>query len=423
VSDVLVFGGGMAGAVAALKARERGANVMVVRRALGATALSSGAVDVAPEPGALPGELIAQHVDPLEAAREVARRSPHHPYAVLADKLSRLSEALRFTAERLPELLSPPSARNMLLPTPLGTVKPAALAQRSMVADLTAMPEKVAVVDFVNIPGFDAQMVARGLEAAARNIGRPLSTQVLRSELFQHLEDALRLPHELATRLDEEAALESLAAELKRLLPADVRVVLFPPVLGRRSSDVFTRLSGRVGAECLEVLSGPPSVPGLRLQDALDAALERAGVRRWTADVDGTRAKENLFDIGMGQALTASAVVLATGKYIGGGIARRGGRFVETLLGVPVFSGSRRLTDEYVGALLDRTMDGDHAVYRAGVRIDASLRPLDESGAPAFPHVYAAGSVIQGYDAAADKTGLGVAIFTGFLAGEAAAAT
>jgi anaerobic glycerol-3-phosphate dehydrogenase len=37
--------------------------------------------------------------------------------------------------------------------------------------------------------------------------------------------------------------------------------------------------------------------------------------------------------------------------------------------------------------------------------------------------MYAAGSVIGGYDPAADKTGLGVATFTGFLAGESAAKT
>jgi len=36
------------------------------------------------------------------------------------------------------------------------------------------------------------------------------------------------------------------------------------------------------------------------------------------------------------------------------------------------------------------------------------------------PQLFAAGSVISGYDPAADKTGLGVAIFTGYLAGEAA---
>jgi glycerol-3-phosphate dehydrogenase subunit B len=86
-----------------------------------------------------------------------------------------------------------------------------------------------------------------------------------------------------------------------------------------------------------------------------------------------------------------------------------------------VYSGARRLGEEYVGGLLDSVSDGDHAAFRAGVRIDASLRPLDENGEPAYRHIYAAGSVIQGYDAAADKTGLGVAIFTGYLAGEAAA--
>ncbi|HEX9050500.1 MAG TPA: FAD-binding protein, partial [Anaeromyxobacter sp.] len=47
-ADVLVIGGGMAGTIAALAARAAGARVVVVRRAPGATALSSGAVSVAP---------------------------------------------------------------------------------------------------------------------------------------------------------------------------------------------------------------------------------------------------------------------------------------------------------------------------------------------------------------------------------------
>ena len=44
-ADVVVVGGGMAGACAALAAREQGAKVLLVSRASGATTLSSGAID------------------------------------------------------------------------------------------------------------------------------------------------------------------------------------------------------------------------------------------------------------------------------------------------------------------------------------------------------------------------------------------
>jgi glycerol-3-phosphate dehydrogenase subunit B len=40
---------------------------------------------------------------------------------------------------------------------------------------------------------------------------------------------------------------------------------------------------------------------------------------------------------------------------------------------------------------------------------------------PPHPRLFAAGAVLCGYDAVYDKSGLGVAIFTGYLAGEAAA--
>ncbi|HYR56848.1 MAG TPA: FAD-binding protein, partial [Myxococcaceae bacterium] len=137
MAEILVVGGGMAGCIAALSARKNGAEVVVARRSLGATALSSGAIDVAPDPAAPPGDMKSQLVSPLLAAREVARTRPNHPYAVLVDRLDRLKGALSFAAAQLPEVLDPPMIRNALLPTPLGTVKPAGMAQSSQAgADL-----------------------------------------------------------------------------------------------------------------------------------------------------------------------------------------------------------------------------------------------------------------------------------------------
>src|SRR5215472_2423453 len=166
----------MAGRIAALRANGKGAKVTVARRSFGATALSSGAIDVAPDLAAPPGDLKAQLVSPELAAREVARTRPNHPYAILVQKLDRLQEALRFAAEQLPDLLQAPTGRNALLPTPLGTVKPTAMAQSSQAgADLASLPESIAVVQLSANPTYDARMIASGLEQAASALARKLT--------------------------------------------------------------------------------------------------------------------------------------------------------------------------------------------------------------------------------------------------------
>jgi glycerol-3-phosphate dehydrogenase subunit B len=422
----------MAGAVAALSARRRGAKVRVVRRALGATALSSGGIDIAPDPVAPGGELAAHVISPIHAAREVARVRPQHPYGVLRDQLSRLEESLRFAAECLPELLAGPLERNALLPTPLGTVKPSGMGQRNVLGgDVATLPDRVAVISFPLLTSWDARMIARGVEHGARALGRRLDARVVESRFFDREEDALRPPHELGERLDDPSALDALAADLRRVLPSSAQAALFPPVLGRRTPDFAERLGAALGGmRCAEILSAAPSLPGIRLQEALDAALRRAEISLEEAAVDGRNGREGRFalrppnwepgrDDPPWEMIRPDSVVLATGKFIGGGIARDG-RFVETVLGLPVSSGTTLLGDEYIGELLSDRLVADQMAFRAGVQIDGSLRALDQGGRPVHPRLFAAGSVISGYDPASDKTGLGVAIFTGYLAGELA---
>ncbi|HZN95626.1 MAG TPA: FAD-binding protein [Myxococcales bacterium] len=419
--EVLVVGGGMAGAMAALSAARAGARVLVARRALGATAISSGAVDVAPGPGAPLSDLPAQRVPPEQAAAAVARLHPAHPYAVLSARLNRLGESLRFCAQALPELFDAPPERNVLLPTPLGTLKPAAMAQRAQVAaDAAGLPERVVVVQLQALPSCDARLVAVGLEEAGRALGRKIGAVEITSTFFRTVDDPHRPVHELAAMLDAEGAVEALAAELKPRLPEGTQAVLFPPVLGRARLDAAARLSAALGMPCAELLSAAPSVPGVRLQEALDRALKRAGVEVVEAAAECRDLQAGSYALGE-RGVTARAAVLASGKFLGGGI-ERAGRFRETVFGLPVFAGARLVGGEYVGDLLGERVESDQVAFHAGVRIDGSLRPLRADGAPASPSLFAAGSVIRGYDPASDKTGLGVAIFTGFLAGEEAAA-
>jgi glycerol-3-phosphate dehydrogenase subunit B len=174
-----------------------------------------------------------------------------------------------------------------------------------------------------------------------------------------------------------------------------------------------------------ETLSDVPSVPGLRLQAAIEARLRAAGVAVITGAFDGGGVPGDVVHVS-GTDLVAPAWILATGRYVGGGIARRGG-IREPALGLPVQAAEGREAGVHLAlrpaaSLTVRDRRAPQPILSAGLRVDASLRPLDDRGRPIHPRLHAAGAVIGGHEQATDGTGLGVAILTGWLAGRGAVA-
>lgn len=415
MTDVLVIGGGMAGVVAAVRARRAGATVVLAREAFGATALSSGAVDLAPPRLSDDGTL---DLNLARCAAAVSRGNPDHPFHVLGAELPRIGEALSFAAEISNGLLSAPSDASIFLPTALGTFKATATAQRSQTgASLSKLPAVVAVVGFAGVPLFDAAFIARGLEADARTLGFSTRFVPVQCRFFNQLEDSMRLPVELARRLDAEDAAAAIARELSRV---DAAAFLFPPVMGLRTPGVTVAIGAALNRPCAELLADAQgSVPGLRLQLSLDEAVRSSGVQLEEYSIFNEEG--DLFLRGLSRRdlpVEARATVLATGKFIGGGIRRAGGKTRETIFSSPVYVSDRRGPDAVISELLGERYSDDQPMFRAGVRINSECRVV---GAPR-KNVFAAGSVISGFDPATDGGGLGVTIFTAFLAGERAAA-
>jgi glycerol-3-phosphate dehydrogenase subunit B len=420
-ADVLVIGGGMAGAMAALSARESGARVTLVRRAPGATALSSGAIGVAPDLSAAPGEPLAWRRGPVDSARRLAAARPGHPYATVGPALERLGEALAFAVRAFDPLLTPALDRPRFLATPLGTAVGAALCQRSMEAgDLLAVRAPLAVVGFRGHLGFDAALVAAGLGRYSARGGPPVTAL----ELELPFADPAARPHELARALEAPGAAERLGEALRAAL-RDAGAALFPPVLGLApGARVPERISAAAGLPVAETLSDVPSVPGLRLQAALEARLQSAGVVVVQGSVQGGGVPGDPLEAGPAR-IRAAAWILATGRFVGGGIVRRGA-LAEAALGLPVEAAQGReagphLAHRPAASLTTRERCAPQPLLSAGLRVDGALRPVDERGRPVHPALFAAGAVIGGHEQATDGTGLGVAILTGFLAGRAAA--
>ncbi|HEX9049074.1 MAG TPA: anaerobic glycerol-3-phosphate dehydrogenase subunit B, partial [Anaeromyxobacter sp.] len=237
----------------------------------------------------------------------------------------------------------------------------------------------------------------------------------------------LARPHELARALEAPGAAEALGDALRGALPAAARAALLPPVLGLDpAARVAERIASTAGVPVAETLSDVPSVPGVRLQRTLEDRLRDAGVVTVTAELAaGWTVPGEAVDAG-GTKVRAAVWVLATGRYVGGGIARRG-TLVEPALRLPVQAAEGgeagvHLAARPAASLTVRDRRAPQPLLSAGLRVDEGLRPLDERGRPVHPRLLAAGAVVGGHEHATDGTGLGVAILTGWLAGRAASA-
>jgi glycerol-3-phosphate dehydrogenase subunit B len=421
--DVLVVGGGLAGAVAALAARAQGASVVLVRRAPGATALSGGAFGVAPDLDALPDDPLLGRRSPLESARRLAARRPSHPYARLG--VGDLEEALGFAGAHLSGLVEPADGRPRFLVHVSGGVAECALCLRSQAAgDLRRVRGLVAVVGFSGHLGFDARLVASAV-ARLSAAGGP-GVAVVEAAAFTGPDDGALRPVELARALEAPGAAEALGAAIRAVLPRGAAVALVAPVLGlEAAARVHARVEAAAGLPVAEVVADPPSVPGLRLDAALLARLASAGVEVRVGDLGPGGGPGQPVAIGE-TVITARSWVLATGRFLGGGLARGRG-LVEPVLGLPVLASETgaaglELAGRSPSMLTVRARGAAQPLLAAGVAVDAACRPLDPAGRPVDERLFAAGALIGGHEHAADQTGLGVAMLSGWIAGRGAAA-
>jgi glycerol-3-phosphate dehydrogenase subunit B len=267
--------------------------------------------------------------------------------------------------------------------------------------------------------------VASGAERV-RALGGPEPRPVT-LDLFLWEEAALGRPFDLARALEAPGAAEEAGAMLRRALPRGAGAAVFPPILGLDpAAGVPERIAAAAGLPVGEILSDLPSVPGLRLQRAIDARLSAAGVELLHGEVRSAEGPGRPVGLGARE-VTAGAWVLATGRFVGGGIARRG-ILLEPALGLPVLASEGHFGEASAGlaarsaaSLTLRDSRSPQPLLAAGLRVDEGLHPLDGDGRVVDERIFAAGAVVGGHDQASDGTGMGVAILTGWLAGRAAA--
>jgi len=392
-SDVLVLGNELDGLTAALRLLRAGCSVRVLSRGLGSLHYATGGLQVLAH---LDGE--AQAVPrPLEA---IGRLPPNHPYSLVGP--AALPAALHWMVEEGAGLglrfLSGGENRALLTLTghPLPMLAPGPGQA------LAALPQgPVAVVRLRGhreFPSALLQSALRQAQVAVRLVDvDPPPGSIDNAGIARAFD-----------RLDDPAAW---FAALGRQLGAERALVLFPAVLGLdRHEAVLQAAESALGCPCREVPTLPPSVPGQRLSRCLIGGIQAAGglVHIGNAKVTAEPAvagHARLRDQA-GRSYEARVLLLATGGVLTGGLdVTAAGEVREPVFDLPVHQ-SRPLQQSPAATVT--------ALHRAGVEVEADLRPRGLNGS--YGNVLVTGRMLAHWDPVAEGSDEGVALATGWAA-------
>lgn len=406
-TQLAVIGSGIAGFAASIFAVNRKIAAAQVGNT-GAVAYTTGYLDLI---GRCDGVAVADAWQALASLRET---EPLHPLCRVApDDIHQAFVEFTDFLGACGLAYSAPGPANITALTPVGTLKPTLCVPVTMVAGPRALANRspCVIVDFRGLKGFSGAEVVANLRARWPD----LTTQRI---AFPGMEHGEVYPEVMARALEVPATREKLAEAL-RGIAGSARVIGLPAILGMHRPDhVLVELERLTGREIFEIPTMPPSVPGIRLRELFQQVLPQRGVtlipqQRVTAlSFAGDGATLALRDSYGPIRVHAQAVILATGRFLSGGLEAHPAGIREHLLDLPVTQPADR-SDWYHERYTDPR---GHPIHRAGIEVDDSFRPLTREGRRHHERLFAAGVILAHQDWIRGRSGAGIAIATAFRA-------
>ena len=410
--DLTVIGAGMAGMAATLFAVNRGVKTIQAGRS-GESVFASGLLDLL---GIHPISASKWWDNPWAGIDALVHDMPDHPYAriqkeEIKDAFTELLSFLKNSGHSYSRYTD----RNVEILTALGTLKTTYCVPDTMWGAVKALAEKrdCLIVSFNGLKGFSARMIAgvlhdRWPDLRAVRIAFPGTDRL--SEVYPEF-----MANALVTAENRQKLAEALKPHIK-----DAQVVGMPAILGLyRCQKVIADLEALLGVSIFEIPTMPPAITGLRLKEAFDQGLRNKRENYFPQQqVLKARQKSNGdFEIIIGnsimeQTVVSKGVILATGRFIGGGLQADRKRIRETIFDLPVCQPEKR-TQWHRENLLDKQ---GHPINMAGLETDEEFRPIDREGMPVYDLLFAAGSILAHQDWKRMKCGSGLAIATAYAA-------
>lgn len=415
--DIIIIGGGMAGAAAAIAAKNKGADVTLIRKGYGSTALSSGAFDI------------------LDTNRDIHSLNKRHPYRIVGQKgFSALKEKLNnFIKDIKNEELYIDGSINKdaTLISVAGIFKNTNLCQHS-ICEGRFSGLKDARILFFGIKGFAGfnpkQCCSLFKEANEKNNLLIKNIDYTFIDFPGNGVETFPSPFILAMRLDDKAVMEKFISTINKEARKNGYTHLgFPPILGlRKANAAVMALEDSTGRKVFELLPHLPSVPGFRLQMTLNGLLNKKGINVIEGEVVKAKIKNSIIESisvkkrnGLLE-LKAKNFILTTGRWAGGKAIKKNGIY-EPIFDLPIYEKERVAEIKDVADYLDSYVLESHPLLSVGIRVNNRLQPLNSDDDIVYKNLFAAGAILGGYNYLTDRCGLGVAFLTGHLSGKYAA--
>lgn len=408
-TQLAVIGSGIAGFAASIFASGRNISTAQVGNT-GAVAYTTGYLDLLGKLDDGPSIITS----PWDALLALRGNAPKHPLSRVApvDIRQAFTEFTAFLGG-FGLAYTSPGDRNIMALSPIGTLKPTLCVPLTMAAGAQALIDNVpcVIIDIHGLKGFSgAEMVAN-----LRAQWPALKTQRISFPDMPHGEV---YPEVMARALEVPATRVKLAEMLKTWV-GPAKVVGLPAILGMHGPDqVHAELERLTGLTIFEIPTMPPSVAGLRLRELFEQALPRKGVtlipqqKVTSLSFDDAVATLALSDSYGPIRVHAQAVILATGRFLSGGLHAHHSGVREQLLDLPVTQPASR-ADWYQERYTDPR---GHLINRAGIEVDACCRPLKADGLVYDERLFAAGSILAHHDWIRSRSGAGIALATAFQA-------
>jgi glycerol-3-phosphate dehydrogenase subunit B len=401
--DLIIMGMGLSGLMAAKTASESGQKILIVGKGMGSLSLFSNPIDVLSQ---LPKTMTMG-----DGLSQWMKDHPKHPYSKVGPE--KIMEALSsFTS-----LFPPPYSfqavgnGNCLIPTGAGTLRPTYLLPITMVAGTSLKEGNGLIIGFKGFKDFYADYVANQLNC--RGITLSLS------EAFNPEITAAAL----ARLIERESFRETIGRKIKEKFDGETHVG-FPALLGIHNPFMVKKeLEEIINAEVFEIPILPPSIPGIRIFNRFKEWLTQ---RRVTfllgnsiskAILKGNRCEGvHVLNPPVSNSYSADRYILATGRFVGGGLVADQEKIFEPIFNLPVAQPKSR-EDWFRKSFFN---DSPHSVHQAGILTDSSLRPIDEKGESVLENVWVAGSILADHHCIDEKSREGIEITTGYMAAKQA---
>lgn len=408
--DTVIIGGGLAGLVCGIRLQKAGKKCAIVSSGQNAMHFSSGSFDLL---GRLPDGTVVE--DPIKALSSLDKE---HPYSIIG------AEAVEKYAQEAVDFFNGcgvpvcgDARKNTWRVTPTGERKPSWLK----LGDFTLFETKEAKIGskalIVNILGyldFNTKFIADSFEKEGTEC-KIISIKLEEMERLRKNPSEMRATN-IARVMDREGVWEKAVAQVKAKL-TDEDVVVLPAVFGLKDVTIIDQIRKAIGIKTIFIATMPPSVPGIRSQMRLKAEFENAGGRFFLGDtvVDAEYDSEgNVKSLGTSNfgdiRLYADNFVLATGSFFSKGLVATPEKVTE-----PVF-GADLVMKEGRENWFDRNFWNRQNYISFGAAVGKDLNVI--AGGKEIGNLYAAGSIIGGYNALYEGCGGGVAIITAMKAAD-----